>query len=72
MTVEPPPFPHLFSYSMKGGTNLALHKPVTSSSQWGWKGGPPTLTDGQVPPHKKWDYNKCLCTRKDRDGPWVS
>ena len=55
-----------------GGTNLALHKPVKSSSQWGSRGGPGTLTDGQVPPNKKWDYNKCLCTRKDRDGPWVS
>ena len=55
-----------------GGTNLALHKPVKSSSQWGSRGGPNTLTDGQVPPNKKWDYNKCLCTRKDSDGPWVS
>lgn len=54
-----------------GGRNLALHKPVTSSSQWGSRGGPSTLTDGQVPPHKKWDYNKCLCSRKDSDGPWV-
>jgi len=54
-----------------GATNLALHKSVKSSSQWGWKGGPQTLTDGLVPPPKKWDYNRCLCTKKDRDGPWV-
>lgn len=52
------------------GTNLALKKPVTSSSQWGRKGGPGGLTDGEIPKTGKWDYLTCLCTRKD-NGPWV-
>jgi hypothetical protein len=52
------------------GTNLALKKLVTSSSQWGRKGGPGGLTDGEIPKTGKWDYLTCLCTRKD-NGPWV-